>query len=133
MAAQAVGRFWQTTFADERLRGELWLDLGRATAQPGPARTAVERLQAAQPLEVSTAFFAKTQAEPGTYQDREYVGVYSPYPPRSSGAVARCGGRLLVGGWLWSLGSRVPSPLSTRRDYAPDGSTPDHAGGPLPV
>jgi hypothetical protein len=81
VAEQVIGRLWNCTFTQNRLRGELWINLTVAEALGGEIWDAVQRLQHGEALEVSTGFFAQTEEQAGTYRGRAYEGVYRDIRP----------------------------------------------------
>ena len=81
VAEAVIGRFWHCSCQNGRLRGELWINLAVAEGMGDEVQAAVARLQAGQPLEVSTGFFAPIDNRAGTFQGRQYQGVYTDIRP----------------------------------------------------
>lgn len=69
-----IGRFQHVSF-DDRLRGELWLDIARAEQMGGEAAAVVAALQAGQPVEVSTAYFRDVEEASGFWHGIPYNGI----------------------------------------------------------
>lgn len=70
-----VGRFYNAYYDDEKLKGELWIDIEKAKKVGGDALKALEKLQNGEPLEVSTSYFTDVSDETGTYNGEEYDGI----------------------------------------------------------
>lgn len=81
VAEGVIGRFWNCSCQAGRLRGELWINLTVTASMGDEVQAAVARLQAGQPLEVSTGFFAPIADQVGTYNGRQYQGVYTAIRP----------------------------------------------------
>jgi outer membrane biosynthesis protein TonB len=75
LASAVIGRFYNVEFAEDRLRGELWLDIAKAQTLGGNAWQVVQALQAGQHVEVSTAYFRDLEAGAGEWQGQKYYGV----------------------------------------------------------
>lgn len=75
LETQTVGRFWNATFTDNALRGEIWVDVEKATRLGGEALTALQKLENGEPLEVSTAYFNDLEPTAGTFQGITYNGI----------------------------------------------------------
>lgn len=72
---QCVGRFWNARMDGDKLIGELWLDIEKASTMGGEALLALERLEKGEPTEVSTGYFRELEANQGTFNGEKYVGV----------------------------------------------------------
>lgn len=72
---QVVGRFYNAYFENDRLKGELWIDKEKAESIGGDSKTAVEKLQKNEPLELSTAYFRDVEKKPGTWNGKKYSGI----------------------------------------------------------
>jgi hypothetical protein len=81
VAEAVIGRFWNCTYSQERLRGELWINLRVAESMGEEVLAALNRLRSGQALEVSTGFFAPMAEQSGTYNGRAYQGVYTDIRP----------------------------------------------------
>lgn len=79
--AHGAGRFWNASFVDKRLKGELWVDIAKATTLGGDWLTILERLEKNEPLEVSTAYFHDTKPITGQFNGYSYVGVQHALRP----------------------------------------------------
>lgn len=73
---QVVGQFFNAHIADgDRLVGELWLDVGKCQALGGDALATLRRLEAGQPVEVSTAYFSDIAPIIGQHNGQSYTGI----------------------------------------------------------
>lgn len=75
IANQVVGTFFNARMEGDRLMGELWVDVAKAQRLGGDALTVLERLEAGQPVEVSTAYFSDLEAGEGTWNGKQYKGI----------------------------------------------------------
>lgn len=75
LEAKSLGRFWNAAFRENRLHGELWVDIERAHRLGGEALTVLERLEAGEPLELSTAYFRDVEPVSGEYDGQRYNGI----------------------------------------------------------
>lgn len=71
----SVGKFWNASFDGQRLKGEYWIDIAKAQALGGEALTLLQRLEANQQIETSTAYGRDLEQTPGQYQGRTYSGI----------------------------------------------------------
>lgn len=73
---QVVGQFFNAHIADgEKLAGELWLDIAKCETLGGDALATLRRLEAGQPVEVSTAYFADVNPTIGNHNGKPYTGI----------------------------------------------------------
>lgn len=69
-----AGRFYGANIGpDGRLRGEMWLDVAKATSL-GYAET-LALLEAGAPVEVSTAYFRDLETVAGDFNGKPYIGI----------------------------------------------------------
>lgn len=73
--AQSAGHFFNASFAEGKLKGEMWVDVEKAKALGGDALKVLELLEAGQPLEVSTAYFRDIDPTTGTFNGKEYASI----------------------------------------------------------
>lgn len=78
---QSPGRFFGARMDGPRLLGEVWLDVAKCTQMGGMALATLERIQAGEHLECSTAFFSETVAQSGTFNGRSYQGIHRHLRP----------------------------------------------------
>ena len=76
-----VGRFYNARFEDDSLKGEMWIDIAKATEMGGEALEVLEKLQDGDVVEVSTAYFAKVTKMKGNVDGKKYNGVQSNIRP----------------------------------------------------
>src|SRR5690606_25344812 len=73
--ARWPGRFWNATFEDGALKGEIWLDVLKCRELGGGALRGLEQLEAGVPTEVSTAYWRDLEEVEGVYQGEPYYGI----------------------------------------------------------
>lgn len=82
---EVIGRMFDVFFhaPSRSLRGELWIDLERAPDVDRGAELvdALETAETEIPVEVSTAYFAKVEAEAGTFGGVEFEGIQREIRP----------------------------------------------------
>ena len=123
IAEGIIGRLMNCTYTQDRLRGELWMNLTLAASMGEAVQAAVTRLQAGHPLEVSTGFFAPTSPQTGTYDGRPYTGVYTDIRPDHLALLPDA-----VGACSWDDGCGAPR--VAQADPAPE-AVPSHGGAML--
>lgn len=74
-ANRVVGRFWNAQFDGETLRGEIWVDIDKSQRLGGDALEVLKRLEAGDPIEVSSAYFRDTEASSGDLNGTRYAGI----------------------------------------------------------
>lgn len=73
---QVVGQFFNAHIVDgHKLVGDLWLDIAKCEALGGDALATLRRLEAGQPVEVSTAYFADVNPTIGNHNGQPYTGI----------------------------------------------------------
>lgn len=112
VAEQIVGRFWNCTYSQGRLRGEMWLNLQVAEQLGGEVLEAVQALQRGEAMDVSTGFFAEVEEREGTYQGRAYTGIFHDIRPDHLALLPNA-----VGACSWDDGCGAPR---THRQGASD-------------
>jgi hypothetical protein len=78
LARQQIGQLFNVSAIREngaKLKGELWIDVDKAARLGGQASEVLRRLRAAEPLEVSTAYYRETVRESGTWESQEYTSI----------------------------------------------------------
>lgn len=70
-----VGRLYNAYFENKRLKGEMWIDIEKANTLGGDAKALITRFNDGEVVEVSTAYYASTDTETGTFDGDEYSGV----------------------------------------------------------
>lgn len=73
--ASNLGYFWNARFEDDKLKGEYWIDLAKAQRMGGRAMMLVNRLEAGQPVETSTAYLRDFDPMPGVFNGKPYTGI----------------------------------------------------------
>lgn len=72
-----IGRFYHAEWDEERkaITGEFWLDVDALnSAEGGP--DVLKNIEAGNPLEVSTAYYADWEAAEGSFKDTAYFGIH---------------------------------------------------------
>ncbi len=73
---QVVGQFFNAHIAEgDKLVGQLWLDVGKCQTLGGDALATLHRLEAGQPVEVSTAYFSDIAPVVGQHNGQSYTGI----------------------------------------------------------
>lgn len=72
---QVLGQFWNATFDGKRIKGEMWFDVEKINRLGGDALTVLERIQAGEPVEVSTAYWAEEDAIAGEFGGQAYTSI----------------------------------------------------------
>ena len=79
--AQSIGRFFNARWDGERLTGEVWLNVDKCERLGGEAMEVLQRIEAGEPMECSTAFYAETDQTPGTWNNMAYLGTHRHLRP----------------------------------------------------
>jgi hypothetical protein len=77
----AFGYFFNVHLEDSKLKGEMWLDIARANAKGGDFKTAIEKFEAGEVVEVSTGLFMTLEERVGVKNGLEYGGVWRNVVP----------------------------------------------------
>lgn len=72
---QVIGYFYAANFDTDRLKGEMWLDVNKAKALGGDAESVVTSIENGEMVEVSTAYWAYTMSQAGTFNGVPYTGI----------------------------------------------------------
>ncbi len=70
-----VGWLWNVEMAKDRIRGEIWVDVEKAKRMGGDAVTVLQRLEANEGIEVSTAYWRDLDEIPGQLNGEHYTGI----------------------------------------------------------
>jgi len=100
---QAVGRFFNAHMDGDRLVGELWIDVAKCHQLGGDALEVLRRLEAGEPLELSTAFWAETEPAEGEFHGQAYHGIHRHLRPDHLALLPRD-----VGACSWADGCGAP-------------------------
>lgn len=76
-----IGELRDVRVEEDRLRGEMWIDVARAQAMGGDAMRLVTALEGGQPLEVSTGYWCEVTPEQGVFNGKRYAGVQRAVRP----------------------------------------------------
>ena len=79
--ANVCGRFYKARYVDDKLKGELWIDIAKALSLGGDATRAVEALRAGEPVEVSTGYFCDLEERSGSLNGEPYSAVQRDLRP----------------------------------------------------
>lgn len=72
MTDWCVGRVWNVAWEDNKLKGEVWIDIERIKElSPG----ALDMIQSGQPVDVSTGLWSDDELKPGTWNGDAYDAV----------------------------------------------------------
>jgi uncharacterized protein DUF2213 len=72
LAHSGVGYVWNADINDNRLRVQVWLDVGKCVALGGDARRVLDAVKAGDHIEVSTGYWATMRARRGVHRGRAY-------------------------------------------------------------
>jgi len=91
IADRVVGRLWNVRFEDNKLRGEIWVDVEKANEiDPSLVAALLSRAQ----MDVSTGLYCDEEYSPGVWNDEEFVAIARNYRPDHlallPGAVGAC-------------------------------------------
>lgn len=95
-ASLSIGKFYNPRFEDGKLRGEYWIDVAKAEAMGGEALTILERLQANQAVETSTAYGRDLDPTPGTWSGKPYTGIARNLIPDHVAVLANVRGKCSI-------------------------------------
>lgn len=98
-----IGRFYGAHMDGDALHGDLYIDIAKAQELGGEAIEVVRRLEAGQPLEVSTAYFHDTEAVSGQADGVQYDGVQRNLRPDHLAVLPR-----QIGACSWQDGCGAP-------------------------
>lgn len=73
--SQVLGYFWNAAFDGKRLKGEMWLDVEKIARLGDDALTTLQRIQAGEPVEVSTAYWSEDEEAQGTFEGKPYLRI----------------------------------------------------------
>jgi len=74
--SSVVGSFYNTEFTNDRLRGEMWLDVAKIERLGGDALDVLSRLEAGETIEVSTGYFAlQVDDDAGIFNGQPYSAI----------------------------------------------------------
>ncbi len=73
---KSVGRFYNVHYEDGKLKGELWIDIGKAQGKGGEYEKVLEKIRNNEKLEVSTGFFSSPEPQSGNYEGNHYNAVH---------------------------------------------------------
>jgi hypothetical protein len=76
-----IGRFFDVTFVNNKLTGNLYIDIAKAKRLGGDAALVVARLERGEPVEVSTGYFADILPTAGVCDGKVYDGVQTNLRP----------------------------------------------------
>lgn len=102
-ASISVGRFWNAELVDDRLRGEVWVDMAKAQALGGDALEVLKRLENNEGIEVSTAYFRDLEETPGQLNGQRYTGIQRNLRPDHLALLLH-----EIGACSWKDGCGVP-------------------------
>lgn len=75
IVARCPGRFWNARVVGDKLLGEMWLDVEIVDNLGGEAVSVLQRLEAGEPVEVSTAYWRDVEDAQGEWGGKAYNGI----------------------------------------------------------
>lgn len=67
--------FWNAHADGDALKGEIWLDIEKASGMGGQATQLLQRLRNNEAIDVSTGYFRDLTETPGTHDGKAYTGI----------------------------------------------------------
>lgn len=101
-ATLSVGRFWNAELVDDRLRGEVWVDIAKAQTIEGGLEV-LQRLENNEGIEVSTAYYRDLDPTPGQLNGKRYTGIQRNLRPDHLALLLH-----EIGACSWKDGCGVP-------------------------
>lgn len=74
-----IGRLYRVHAQGDRLKGEIWIDVEKAERLGHGS--IVQALEAGDPVEVSTGYFAEVDQTPGQHNGERYIGIHRNIAP----------------------------------------------------
>lgn len=103
LEATAIGRTFNMEFVDDRLKGEIWIDVEKAKSLGGEALQILERVEAGEALEVSTGYFRDVEAGTGEFSGIPYDGIQRNLRPNHLAGLPND-----IGACSWDNGCGAP-------------------------
>jgi len=103
IVSKSPGRFYNAHLVGDRLTGELWLDIELAKSLGGDALTALRKLEAGDPIEVSTGYFRDIEETVGEWNGVAYNGIQRNLRPDHVALLLHD-----VGACNWQMGCGCP-------------------------
>jgi hypothetical protein len=103
IVAQTPARLYNVQFKDDRLTGEVWLDVALAEELGGDALLAKQKLEQGEPVEVSTAYWRQVDDQSGTWDGVEYAGIAHDIRPDHLALLLH-----EEGACNWAMGCGIP-------------------------
>jgi hypothetical protein len=118
----SFGKLFNTRLEDGRLKTEAWIDVGKVNALGGEAQQTVNRINDGEMVEVSTGLFATVEQAPGTFEGKDYAGIWRSVAPDHLAFLSEG----LIGACSVEDGAGVPR-LNVNMRYATTNTTTDEA------
>lgn len=77
----SFGQLFNSRLDGTKLKADAWIDLGRVKELGGEVEEIVDLIQKGSVIEVSTGLFASTEEARGTYNGKEYFGIWRDVVP----------------------------------------------------
>ena len=81
LEAEFVGMLFNTVLDGQKLKSEIWLDVGRITTMKGMAKQLMDLIEAGDTVEVSTGLFMALEEIEGQYGDKKFNGIWRDVVP----------------------------------------------------
>jgi hypothetical protein len=75
IVAACPARFFNAHMVGDKLAGEIWFDVELAKALGGDALEALRKLEAGEPIEISTGYFPEIEEVAGKFNGQPYTGI----------------------------------------------------------
>lgn len=122
MAREVIGHVEAARFDVDRLKVDLWIDLDKAAALGGKAAEVVRRLEAEQPMEVSTAYTCVVYPGQGVVNGKRYNGVQRGVMPDHIAVLPD-----EIGACSWRDGCGTPRSNKVQGDHRMEENTEERA------
>jgi len=122
MAREVIGHVEAARFDVDRLKVDLWIDLDKAAALGGKATEVVRRLEAEQPMEVSTAYTCVVYPGQGVVNGKRYNGVQRGVAPDHIAVLPD-----EIGACSWRDGCGTPRSNKVQGDHRMEENTEERA------
>lgn len=77
----SIGWLFNTQVSDGKLKTEAWINLSKVNTMGGKIKETVDRISSGELTELSTGLFAEIEPASGTFNGREYAGIWRGIVP----------------------------------------------------
>lgn len=109
--AWVIGRFYNASLDGQKLRGEFWIDTGKAERLGAEAQEAIRMLEAGEPVEVSTGYFCDEEPAEGEFGGVAYHAIQRNLRPDHVALLPHS-----IGACSWQDGCGAPRVNTAQKD-----------------